>query len=225
MIKVGVIGITGRMGIATHVLLSSDSSVEFVGGISSHSDLSDIDNIFNESDVLIDFSTREASLIAASLARKFKKPLIIGTTGFSDLDLQVLRDASLDAAILHSDNFSISAQLLAIFSQKASGILTDFDATIIEGHRKQKRDTPSGTAKYIAKNLNKDPQILSIRAGTLAGEHTVRFIGEDEEFILSHRAFNRNVYARGAIKCAKWIVDKIPNFYSMVDYLNDQKIF
>lgn len=225
MIKIGVIGITGHMGIATHLLLSSDPDIEFVGGISSHSDLADIDNIFKVSDVLIDFSTRDASLIAASLARKFKKPLIIGTTGFSDLDLQVLRDASLDAAILHSDNFSISAQLLAIFSEKASRILTDFDITIIEGHRTQKKDTPSGTARYIAKNLNKEPQILSIRAGNLPGEHTIRFTGEDEEFFLAHKAFNRNVYARGAIKCAKWIVDKVPSFYSMVDYLNDQKIF
>lgn len=223
--KIGIIGVTGRMGNSVQTLLSKCNNIQVSGGVSSKSSIEDMEHLFNSSDVLIDFSTIKSSLTSASLAKKFQKPLVIGTTGFSDLDYDLLKKYSDFTPILHSDNFSICVQLMTLFAQKTSKVLSNFDITIIEGHRKLKKDRPSGTAKYIANSLFKKSDILSIRAGNLSGEHEIRFISENEEFSLFHQAFDRSAFASGAIKCAKWLVGKEPKFYSILDYLNEEKIF
>ena len=114
--------------------------------------------------------------------------------------------------------------MLFWLTQKAAELLgSDFNPEIVETHHKMKKDAPSGTAKTLAEILkamrNSEIRIQSIREGDVVGEHTIIFSGPAERLELSHRAANRGIFARGALRAAKWIVDKPPGLYSMQNVL------
>ncbi len=217
--KTGVIGITGRIG---NILLKMIAAEDFVGGVSSKSTDVEIENIVKTSDVLVDFSSPKATLKILPFAKKYNVPLVTGTTGFSENEFEELKSYAKYTPILHANNFSVCVQLMAMLLRKCSEVLTDFDFSIIDKHHKRKKDAPSGTALFLAKQVASKAQIVSIRSGNICGDHICDFSGENEMLTISHRAFNRNIFASGALDCAKWIIGKTAGFYTMEDFLRSK---
>jgi 4-hydroxy-tetrahydrodipicolinate reductase len=108
---------------------------------------------------------------------------------------------------------------MATLIKKCADVLADFDFCIIDKHHNRKKDSPSGTALFLAKQVPRQAQIVSLREGNIFGKHSCDFAGENELLTITHEAFNREVFASGALKCARWIVGKNPGLYTMEDYL------
>src|SRR5262249_37332684 len=136
----------------------------------------------------------------------------------------IIEETAHFAPIVLASNFSVGVNVLFWLTQKAADLLgSEFNPEIIETHHKMKKDAPSGTAKTLAEVLkaagNREIPIQSIREGDVVGEHTVILSGLGESLELTHRAANRGIFARGALRAAKWIVEKPPGLYSMQDVL------
>jgi 4-hydroxy-tetrahydrodipicolinate reductase len=177
-------------------------------------------------DVAIDFSHADAITEISRVALLHRKPLVIGTTGYSNEQCRTIEETGHSLPIVFASNFSIGVNVLFWLTRKAAERLgSDFDAEIVETHHKMKKDAPSGTAKTLAEILKlarKTPSeisIQSIREGDVVGEHTVIFSGPAERLELTHRAADREIFARGALHAAKWVIGKPPGLYSMQDVL------
>src|SRR5215813_6024899 len=177
-------------------------------------------------DVAVDFSQADAVAEVCRVGLKHHKPLVIGTTGQSKEQYRIIEDTAQSLPIVFASNFSVAVNVLFWLTRKAVQKLgSDFDAEIVETHHKMKKDAPSGTAKTLAevlkaaKKTQTDIPIQSIREGDVVGEHTVIFNGSAEHIELTHRAESREIFARGALRAARWIVGKSPGLYSMQDVL------
>lgn len=170
---------------------------------------------------LVDFSAPDAlsDLLAFCVSRKL--PLLIAATGHSPEQLAQIRLASHAVPILRAPNLSVGACTLHALAEAAARSLgPGFSASITERHHAGKADAPSGTALSLAEAIGTDPPICSIRAGTIAGEHTVLFAGYGEVLELTHRADSREVYAAGAIRAAQLLSQvSRPGLYTMEDLL------
>ncbi len=203
-----------------------------------------IENAATDADVIVDFTNPASTLETAAYAAQHGKALVIGTTGFSETEITQLNNAATSCPIVYSPNMSIGVNVLfQAAKQVASALGDDYDVEIVEAHHKHKVDSPSGTAlrlgKVVADALNRDfgevakferhGQIgerekneigmQTIRGGDTVGEHTVLFFGSGERIELTHRAYNRDTFARGVIRAVKWIENKKPGIYSMLDVL------
>jgi 4-hydroxy-tetrahydrodipicolinate reductase len=216
--KIGIVGISGRMGKILEALVPDE---ERGGGICSTTSPNELVEIVRSSDVLIDFSTPVATLGIIDVAIQNKTPIVSGTTGFSKEDFRQFTNAAEKIPLLHASNFSLGIQLMALLVRKCAEIFPDFDFSIIDRHHNQKKDVPSGTALFLAQQASQRAQIVSLREGNVCGEHTCDFVGEHEMLSISHRTFDRKIFAIGSLKCAHWIQQKPPGLYSMQDYLND----
>ncbi|MFA5524104.1 MAG: 4-hydroxy-tetrahydrodipicolinate reductase [Tissierellales bacterium] len=190
-----------------------------------------------EADVIIDFSHPSylTQMLEFSVDRKL--PLVIATTGFSDEQLKQIEKASQEIPILHSANMSLGINVLSRILRDISKLLDeDFDIEIIEKHHNKKLDAPSGTAYLLANVINESLEnskkfiygregtntkrenneigIHAIRGGTIPGEHTVVFAGNDEIIELKHTALSKNIFALGAIKAARFIVKAKKGLYN-----------
>ncbi len=197
-----------------------------------------------KADVLIDFTQPVSSIYHAELACKLKKRIVIGTTGLSAEQEQVLKKCAEKIPIVYAPNMSVGVNLLFRLVKEVSECLgLDYNVEIVEIHHNQKKDSPSGTAlrlaKEVADSLNLDLQsqavygregvigprkkeeigISAVRGGDVVGEHTVYFIGHGERLQLTHIAHNRDNFARGAIRAARFIYDKQPGLYDMMSVL------
>ncbi|MCM8783103.1 MAG: 4-hydroxy-tetrahydrodipicolinate reductase [Candidatus Omnitrophica bacterium] len=175
-------------------------------------------------DVFIDFTTPQATLTNLNFVLKYKKPTVIGTTGFTDEELGKIKEASTVIPIVFSPNMSVGINTLFEFlPQLAKRLGSDYDIEIVEAHHQTKKDAPSGTAKKIVQFLRevtqKEISIHSIRLGDIVGDHMIIFCGNSERIEIRHQAHSRDVFARGALRAAKWIVDKPAALYSMQDIL------
>lgn len=215
--KIAIIGITGRMGQEISNLLRSN---EVAGGVSTNTSDTEFENLVKNCSVAVDFSAPVVSLKSAKYCAKHHIPLVCGTTGFSDLEFETFKSYSRYTSILYSSNFSIGIFLMSRLIQMSEKILNDFDVSIIDRHHNKKKDKPSGTTLFLASQLQKTPQIVSLRVGGIAGDHVCSFTGEDEEMTISHRSFSRRVFASGALKCASWLVSQEKGFYSIKDCLD-----
>jgi 4-hydroxy-tetrahydrodipicolinate reductase len=223
MVRVLLIGAAGRMGKTISDLANGDSEIHVVG----HCDLGDsIEPAMKSCDVAIDFSNAAAIAEISAAALHHGKPLVIGTTGHSQAQRRMIEKTAQSLPIVFSSNFSIGVNVLFWLTGKAAEQLGgEFDAEIIETHHKMKKDAPSGTAKTLAevlkaaKKMQNEIPIQSIREGDVVGEHTIIFRGPSERLDLTHRAASREIFARGAIRAAKWIIGKPPGLYSMQDVL------
>lgn len=215
--KVGIIGITGRIGAILTQLIDSAS---LIGGISESSSDTELRNLAAKCDVFIDFSAPRATIKATQVAADYGVAFISGTTGLSENELQILQNYAQKIPFLRADNFSIGVQLVAKLLRESSEILRGFDFSIIERHHCHKKDSPSGTARFLADQVSQKAQIASLRVGNLCGEHVCAFTNANEEIIIAHHAFNRAIFAQGALQCAHWIVGLAPGFYTMEDFLN-----
>ena len=205
-----------------------------------------LEELFKNCDAVIDFSTPKLTLECAKMAVKHKKILVSGTTGFSEEQKEQLIKLANDAVIIWSSNMSIGVNLLMSLSEKVAHILhDDYDAEIVEMHHHDKVDAPSGTALslgeavargrglnfgevsrrtrdgIIGKRSKKEIGFSSIRGGDVIGDHTVIFAAIGERVELSHKASNREIYARGAIRAAIWGSAQENGFYSMKDVIGN----
>ena len=236
MIKVLINGYNGKMGQMVLNQIKASQDFECIGG----TDISlSINEITEKPDIIIDFSTPEASLSILQYAEKNKIPVVIATTGFSDEQTAKIMEYSKTLPIFKSANMSYETNLMIALVSKLAKELTGSDIEIVETHHNKKVDAPSGTALMIADGINealdhemyyeydrhskraprnqKEIGIHSIRGGTEVGKHTVFFFGDNESLEISHTVTSRAVFANGALKAAKFIINKPAGFYDMKD--------
>jgi 4-hydroxy-tetrahydrodipicolinate reductase len=235
MIKLGIAGVCGRMGRRILELAGKDKDFEIslalekkgipmIGkGLGKIKISSNPDGVFLV-DVFIDFTTPEATATNLDYVARYKKPAVIGTTGLNTEQLKKLQDISKIIPIVFSPNMSVGVNILfGILPEIAKRLGPDYNIEMTEAHHKAKRDAPSGTAKKIGQVLadvtGKDIPIHAIRLGDIVGEHTITFCGNSERIEITHRAHSRDLFAIGALKAAKWIVNKPAGLYSMQDVL------
>ncbi|PYL08100.1 MAG: 4-hydroxy-tetrahydrodipicolinate reductase [Verrucomicrobia bacterium] len=223
LVRVLLIGAAGRMGKTVLDLGENDSKIEIV----AQCDVGDpIEPAMKNCDVAIDFSHADAITEICRAALRHRKSLVIGTTGHSQHQRRTIEEAVQAVPIVLASNFSVGVNVLFWLTRKAAELLgADFNVEIVETHHKMKKDAPSGTAKTLAEILKAaqktkaDIAIESIREGEVVGEHNVIFSGPGERLELTHRAVSREIFARGALRAAKWIRGKPPSLYSMQDVL------
>ena len=255
MIKVGILGSTGRVGSLLIDDLSNDSEArvavvhvfdKLVKNLPSDTIVTnDMKVLFDESDVIIDFSAPIATeaLLTEVVENGGRKPLVIATTGFNKHQQNLLLEASKIVPILYATNMSLGVAVLNKLVALASKTLRDFDIEIVEQHHRHKVDSPSGTALTLAEHAanardldlddvrisGRDGQIgartkdeiavMALRGGDIVGRHTVGLYNDGEFLELNHTATARNTFSKGAIKVAKWIIGKEAKLYSINDAL------
>ena len=181
-------------------------------------------------DVVIDFSSDLGARAALSVASSRSAALLVGTTGLSDQTMAMLRDAAQRLAVLVAPNTSMGVAAVADAAARlARSFGPEFRASIVEAHHVHKKDAPSGTALRLARAIRDaspesaqrlpDDQILSIRAGDIVGEHTIRFAGPGEVIELTHRATTRDVFALGALRAARWLHGREAGWWTIEDVL------
>lgn len=196
-----------------------------------------------KADVIIDFSHPSALEGLMAYSSEKKLPAVIATTGLSNMQENLLAQVSTKIPIFHSANMSLGINLLIDLVKKAAKVLeTNFDIEIIEKHHNQKIDAPSGTALAIADSINSvldqkqeyiydrhsrrkkrsktEIGIHAIRGGTIVGDHTVMFAGNDEVIEITHRAMSRDILGVGALRAARFICGKKPGLYDMNDLIS-----
>ena len=253
-INLAISGCLGRMG--QQLIKSSKSNKNFklvtltenkiinkkIAGIKLNLNT---DQAFKNTDVIIDFTVPDCTLDILKIASKLKKKVVIGTTGFTQKEDDLIKRFSKKIPILKAGNMSLGVNLLMYLTEIASKSLNEeYLSKIFEAHHKHKKDYPSGTAlmlgKGIANGKNKNLYNLigkkflnkknfpygkkinfsSIRKGEIIGEHEVTFSSGKEIIKLNHEAFDRALYSDGALAAAKWLINKKPGLYSMRDLLN-----
>src|SRR6476620_324690 len=222
-LRVLLIGAAGRMGKAIVDLARTDPGIDIV----AQCDLGDsIEPAMRDCDVAIDFSHPDAITEICRAALHCNKPLVSGTTGHSQAQRGTIEEAARALPIVLASNFSVGVNVLFWLTRKAAERFgDDFSAEIVEAHHKTKKDAPSGTAKTLAellkaaRKIESEIPIQSIREGDVVGEHTVIFSGPEERLELTHRAASREIFARGSLRAAKWIMGKPAGLYTMQDVL------
>ncbi len=207
--------------------------------------VAELDSVLDDFDVLIDFTTPEATLQHLALCQQNRKAMVIGTTGFSESQHQRIANSGETIPIVFAPNMSIGVNLCFNLLEQAARVLgDDVDIEIIEAHHRHKKDAPSGTAlkmgEIVAQALDRNLQQVAlygregmgeerdrktigfstVRAGDIVGDHTVIFAGLGERVEITHKASSRMTFAIGAVRAANWIADKDPGLYSMRDVLN-----
>lgn len=224
---------TGAMGKIVSELIENDENLRVSGFADELTE--------EKGDIIIDFShfSRLESLI--SYSRKNKIPLIIATTGYGDEILNKIKEASKEIPILLSSNMSLGINVMESILEKIVPILSEkYDIEVIEKHHNKKVDAPSGTAKSILKVIEENCKshmtekygregiskrneneigVHVVRGGTIVGEHSVLFCGNDEVIEIKHTASSKKIFAEGAISAAKIIANKSAGLYSMKDVL------
>lgn len=226
--------------------LAGQNLGEFLGFDKSSAKITDnLNEFIQNSDAIIDFSSPALSLEVAAKCAEFKKVLVCGTTGLSEGEKQKFAAFAKSTTIIWSSNMSVGVNLLMNLVEKVAGILhDDFDAEIFEMHHKDKVDAPSGTALSLgaavaqgrgvdlqkvgktarsgkeAKRQKGEIGFCALRGGDVIGDHSVIFAGDGERIELTHKASNREIFAKGAIRAAIWGSGKESGFYSMRDVLS-----
>lgn len=247
MLKIIINGYSGSMGKVLTKCINEDSELQIVCG-ASKDDLDvpfktyyKMSDIKESADVIIDFSHHSTIDDTLLYATKTKTPLVIATTGFNDEELIKIKNASNIIPIFHSSNMSLGVNVLVKLVKEAAKALNGFDIEIIEKHHNKKLDAPSGTAVMIAngvkyvlpdseyiygrhgrsdKRFSNEIGIHAIRGGTIVGEHTTIFAGHDEVVEIKHSAQSKDIFAKGAIAAAKFLVKQDVGYYNMNNMLD-----
>ncbi|MBQ6992780.1 MAG: 4-hydroxy-tetrahydrodipicolinate reductase [Clostridia bacterium] len=246
MLNVLINGAHGRMGQEVFNQIKQNNNFNVICGYDIKEDLNNVFPIYNnleniqnsaDIDVIIDFSTPEASLNILGYACENNIPIVIATTGFSEDQLLLIEKFSKDLPIFKSANMSFEVCLMSKIVAELAVKLKDSDIEIIETHHNKKIDSPSGTALILADSINKaldnemyyeynrhskkekrskkEIGIHSIRGGTEVGKHTVAFYGENESFEITHNVTSRSIFANGTLKAAEFIVKQKNGLYNM----------
>ena len=251
--RVGIVGSTGRVGnLLIDSLLHDDilplSAVHVFDEIKRDlpSDVlvtNSMKALLENCDVVIDFSAPVATQALCEAALDNPTPLVIATTGFSEHQNNLMKEASTKMPVLYASNMSAGIALLKQLVEQVSRTLQDFDIEIVEQHHKHKVDAPSGTALTLGEFAangrgldldavrvsGRDGQIgartkdeiavMALRGGDIVGRHTVGFYNDGEFLELNHTATSRETFSKGAIRAAKWLVNQESGFYSINDCL------
>ncbi len=237
-VRVLLVGASGRMGQAIIEVAKGNNETDIVGLCDKDDP---IEPAISHSDVVIDFSHADAVSEICPIVTRHKKSLVIGTTGHSDKQRGEIGQCAQTVPIVFSSNFSVGVNMLFWLTRKAADLLgDDFDVEIVEMHHRLKQDAPSGTALSLAKVLQEQRNlpslrhgregvtgkrteteigIHSLRGGDVVGDHTVLFAGPGERLELTHRATSRATFAQGALRAARWLSGRAPGLYSMEDVL------
>ena len=208
-----------------------------------------LEAVINQGDVIIDFTFHEATMQIAKVAAQHNKAMVIGTTGLNQDNIAELHALAANFSCVQAPNMAVGVNVLFKVARKVASILGDaYDIEIVEAHHRMKKDAPSGTAlklgEMVAEGVNrnlsevgvyarhgiigertdKEIGIQTIRAGDIVGEHTVYFAGTGERLEITHRAHNRDNFARGAALAAAWVVQQPHGLYSMFDVLGLQDL-
>ncbi len=261
-VRVALIGAAGRMGKAIQEVLLKSPGATLSAAVVEGSDpmkgkpvafgegvyISSLEEAISRSDVGIDFSEVSSALLTIRDFSRSRRPLVIGTTGFSSQDKEEILKAGAYIPLILSPNMSLGIHLLSYLIEIAAKKLPSFDAEIVETHHRMKKDAPSGTALFLGEALAsargkaleevgtfhregmtgirpKDSVgIMALRGGDVVGDHTVFFLGEGERLELTHRATSRETFARGAVEAAVFLAEKTtPGLYTMNDVLGLEK--
>ncbi|VAX06048.1 4-hydroxy-tetrahydrodipicolinate reductase [hydrothermal vent metagenome] len=266
MIKVGITGASGRMGralikavqaaddmVLAAAIVRPESSVigsdigDVVGvGVLDVSIVDNIEYVIDAIDVLIDFTQPEVTLANLHICRQAGKRIIIGTTGFTENEKQIIAEVANDIAMVFAPNMSIGVNLCFKLLDIAARVLGDtVDIEVIEAHHRHKLDSPSGTAlrmgEVVAEALGRDLNdcavygregrsseerdrktigFETIRAGDIVGEHTVMFADIGERVEITHKASSRMTFANGAVRAANWLMQHDRGLFDMQDVLD-----
>ena len=244
MARIGIIGSAGRMGQALAQAIPA-AGHEVSGGVDKGEDVA---RLADASDALVDFSGPGALKDNLHAAIGAGVPILIGTTGLAEDHHTAIDNAARAIPVLQTGNTSLGVTLLAHLVREAAGRLgPDWDIEVLEMHHRMKVDAPSGTALLLGQAAAQARGIdlashtesgrghdlgghtgqrgegaigfAALRGGTVAGEHSVIFAGEQERITLSHSAENRMIFANGALRGAEWLIGKAPGRYSMEDVL------
>lgn len=238
-LRIALIGARGRMGQAitaaaqeagATISAAIDAGDDLVGGIAS-------------CDVVIDFSFHKITGDVIRLAAQHGKPLVIGTTGHPADEKKHLLAEAAKISCVWSGNYSVGVNLLFALTRRAASVLgSDYDAEVIEMHHRFKKDAPSGTASRLLEIILEERKLTSeslrhgregitgertstevgihaLRGGDVVGDHTVMFAALGERIELTHKASDRGIFARGAVRAAQWLVGKKAGVYDMQDVL------
>lgn len=253
MINVGIHGSTGRVGRLLIDNLHKDTmakphvlhAIEEFGFTPPKESIvtGDIAELLQKSDVVIDFTISMGTEVLLENALKHPTPLVIGTTGLNEHQLNLLKEAATPKDILVEYKIGILVAVLNRLVELASKSLSDFDIEIVEQHHRYKKDAPSGTALTLGEHaargrgLNLDDvrvsgrngligertkdeiAIMALRGGDIVGRHTVGFYNDGEFIEMNHTATSRDTFAKGAIKAAKWIIHQPNGLYTISDCL------
>jgi 4-hydroxy-tetrahydrodipicolinate reductase len=238
-LKILLNGARGRMGRAVVA-----AAPEFGIQIAAQTDQGDdVAAAVGSVDAVVDFSSHQATRSLLELAVAAGKPVVLGTTGHSAQEREELRKLAARVPCVWAGNFSVGVNLLFALTRKAARTLgDDFDAEVVEMHHRMKKDAPSGTALRLLEIILEERKldrsalrhgregltgertrsevgIHSLRGGDVVGDHTVLMAGTGERLELTHRASDRAIYARGALRAAQWVVSRKPGVYDMQDVL------
>ena len=242
MIKIAVAGASGRMG--QSIIQSIEQSDKTTLGVTLDKG-DDLNSVIDQFDVLVDFTRPEATFDYLAVCIAKGKSMVIGTTGFDDAGLQMIKDAGTKIPVVFAPNMSVGVNLsLKLLEMAAKVIGEESDIEIVEAHHRHKVDAPSGTAlkmgEVVANALGRDlskcavygregiekPRnrqtigFSTIRGGDVVGEHTVSFFMEGERVEVTHKASSRITFANGAIRASAWLQGKPAGLYSMQDILD-----
>ncbi len=252
MYKIVMHGCNGKMGQAISGLVAADDQAQIVAGIDAvdfgknpYPVYDSIDKLDEPCDVIIDFSVASAvdGLLDYCVAKKI--PVVLCTTGLSEAQLEKVKEASTQVAVLKSANMSLGINLLLKMLKNAASVLgpAGYDIEIVEKHHNLKLDAPSGTALALADSINeelnqeytyvydrsqrrekrdaKEIGISAVRGGTIVGEHDVIFAGVDEVITFSHSAYSKTVFGKGAVEAAKFLSGKEAGLYDMSNVIEE----
>ena len=240
-LKIGVIGYQGKMGQEICKVLQSKNIKPITDGGELNGDKR---KVFVNADVIIDFSSAKGLSECIDLSVLFHKPLVSGSTPMTNELMQKMLQASKQTKICWSANMSIGIAIVKKLASETAKILQDYDCEILELHHNQKKDAPSGTALAIGKSISdarnqkfddisvfgrngtsqrkaNEIGFSSIRGGSIFGEHEIMFIGQNDKITISHQAFNRALFAIGAVECAIQILEpKSTGFFTLEDLIS-----
>ena len=245
MIRVAVVGATGRTGALVAEVAREDDGYEYVGGVASEPRDGDVvgpdgaPRLFGKADVVVDFSAPGATVLAARTARETDVPVVTGTTALDEAAEDELGQTAEEVAVVRSSNFARGVNVFWEVVERAASLLPGADFEVTETHHRGKRDAPSGTAlttveriedaigerEYTHGREGEAPRgdeigVHARRAGDVVGEHEVLIAEGDESITVSHRASDRRAFARGALDAADFAVDADAGTYGMEDVLD-----
>jgi len=241
MARIGIIGSAGRMGQALQTAIEA-AGHDYAGGIDKGGDPV---TLAAQSDVLVDFSAPGALEANLAAAMEAGVPVVVGTTGLEERHHWLIDAAAQSIAVLQTGNTSLGVTLLAHLVREAAQRLgPDWDIEIVETHHRMKVDAPSGTALLLGEAAARGRNevlddvaqrgrdgitgarpvgaigFASLRGGSVAGDHSVHFLAENERLTFSHLAENRAIFARGAVRAAEWLLGREPGRYTMPQVLD-----
>ena len=264
MINIAITGAGGRMGKTLIEAITNSDGIQLTAaienpesaligadvgelsgvGLNNIQVVGSLSDVINSFDVLIDFSTPTSTASNAEVCLAHKKKLVVGTTGLTEEQSQLVNSASQGIAICMASNFATGVNLCFKLAEIAASVLgDDADIEISEAHHKDKVDAPSGTAlslgKVVAGALDRDLEQVaifgregqtgqrerctiafsSVRAGDIVGDHTVLFAADGERVEITHKASSRLAFARGAVRAARWLMGKDSGMFDMQDVL------